>query len=168
MVERSDEEKEARVWSWVSLIIALLLLLLFAAGGAWPVVIVQILSGLGSVLFLFGSDNLKNCAMVMLFVSAGMEISSGVMLAIFGIILVSSPYFGLGWGILIGLYALILAVPTLAIGWVDLYTAYRIRESLYGDEAKERREAAKEGRPESLRLTTLSAEGKKENPALPF
>lgn len=147
MVERSDEEKEARVWSWVSLIIALLLLLLFAAGGAWPVVIVQILSGLGSVIFLFGSETLKNCAMVMMFVSSGMEIFSGVMLAIFGIILVSSPYFAFGWGLFIGIYALILAVPTLAIGWVDLYTAYRIRESLYGDEAKERRKAVKEGWP---------------------
>jgi len=168
MVERSDEEKEARVWSWVSLIIALLLLLLFAAGGAWPVVVVQILSGLGSVLFLYGSDNLRNCAMVMMFVSSGMEIFSGVMLAIFGIILVSSPYFAFGWGVLIGIYALILAVPTLAIGWIDLYTAYRIRESLYGDEAKERRKAVKDGRPESRRLTISAADAKKERPVLPF
>lgn len=168
MVERSDEEKEARVWSWVSLIIALLLLPLFTAGGTWPVVAVQILSGLGSIFFLFGSENLKNCAMIMMFVSGGMEIFSGVMLAIFGIILVSSPYLAFGWGLLIGIYSLILAVPTLAIGWIDLYTAYRIRESLYGDDAKERRKAGKEGRPESRPLAPSAVKAKKEKQALPF
>ena len=152
MVERSDEENEARVWSWVSLVIAILLFLLFAAGGAWPVVLVQLASAFGSVLFLFGSENLKNCAMVLMFVSAGLEMFSGVMLVIFGILLVSSPYLAFGWGLLIGIHALILSVPTLAIAWVDLYTAYRIREALYGDEAKESKKAAKKGTPEAVPL----------------
>lgn len=168
MVERADEEKEARVWSWVSLVIAILLLLAFAAGGAWPIVLVQLLSLLGSVLFLFGSENLKNCAMVIMFISAGMEIFSGVMLVIFGVILVSSPYFAFGWGLLIGIYALIVSIPTLAIGWVDLYTAYRIREALYGDEAKERRKATKQGKPEALPLTPSAPKAQKQKPALPF
>ncbi len=129
MTEKDDAEREAVIWSRASIAAAVVIILLSASASAIPVVIVQLLSIIACLMYLFTSWD--ETAMTMLFVAAGFEVASALVLLVFGAVLLTSPGYS-GWGVVLGIYALVITVPVLVVAAVDVYTALRIREHLFG------------------------------------
>lgn len=117
------------------------LVLLFAFGSyAWPVILVELASVAGSALFLFGGDESRRTAVVLLGVAATFEVIGGAIALILAFFLISVQSSLGGFSLLIGLYALIFSVPVIAIGAIDLYTVYRVRDAVFGPAGAKRPE----------------------------
>eukprot|EP00966_Prymnesium_polylepis_P134970 3119296-Prymnesium_polylepis.1 len=130
-------EKQARTWSWISLVLGVLVLLGSLSSANIPVALTEAVSIAGSVLFLFGGDSTKNTAMVLLYIAGFLEAFASVALLLFGTILLLNPAYLFGWAFLIGIASLVLFVPVAALATLDLLTARVVAEVLEEREASE-------------------------------
>tara|TARA_B110001452_G_scaffold61434_1_gene48211 strand:- start:82 stop:582 length:501 start_codon:yes stop_codon:yes gene_type:complete len=129
--KRELELKEARSWATVSTVLASIVLILIIASGAWPAVLLQLGSVVGSALFLCGGGKFDQVAVIILTVVAYFElIGGGVTLAVV-LYLLAVPGSFAGFGLLLAIYGLIISIPIIAIGYVDLKTANLVRNKVY-------------------------------------
>jgi hypothetical protein len=135
MKDDSKKLAEARTWAWASLIIGTLVLLGSIASFAWPFIPLQLFSVIGSLFFLYGGEQQMRCSVVMLGVVAAFELMGGAVTFLFALYFVAFPgQFG-GFGLLIGIYALVFSIPTLAIGGIDFYTVRLVRGVVFGEDS---------------------------------
>lgn len=129
--KRSLELKEARAWATVSMIIASVVLVLIIASGAWPVVFLQLASLVGSALFLCGGGQFDQAAVITLTVVAYFELIGGGVTLVVVLYVLAVPGTVAGFGLLLAIYGLIISIPFIAIGYVDLNTANLVRNKVY-------------------------------------
>lgn len=123
-------EAQARTWSWISLVLGILVLLGSVSSYNIPVALTEAVSVTGSLFYLFGGDRLKNTAMILLYIAGFLEAFASVGLLLFGVILLLNPYYFFGWAFLLGMASLVLFVPVAALAALDLLTARTISRSL--------------------------------------
>lgn len=134
MASKTDKrEEETRCWAWTSLILGAVILLGAIGSAAYPVVILQLASVIGSLLFLFGGEELQQTSVVLLGVAAVFECVGGALALLVGFFFIATPSGLSGWSLVLGLYALIFSVPVISVGLIDAYTVYRVRNSVFGD-----------------------------------
>ena len=131
--KRDVELKEARAWATVSMIIASVVLVLIIASGAWPVVLLQLASLAGSALFLFGGGRFDQAAVVTLTVVSYFELIGGGVTLAAVLYLLAVPRSFAGFGFLLAIYGLVISIPIIAIGYVDLKTANLVRSKVYNE-----------------------------------
>lgn len=133
---RTKQENEARSWAWASLVASSLVGLVALSAQLWPVTGAEVAAITGSWLFLFGKPAQQNTAMVLLVISTIFEGIAGVLLAIFGLH-ASSNSSAFVFAALFGVFALVVAVPMLALAVIHGITAWRIRALLYAEGTSE-------------------------------
>ena len=134
MTDKYDKkEAEARCWAWASLVIGSLILFGALSSGAWPVILVEIASVVGSALFLFGGEKVRQASVVVLAISAILELVGGGIFLLFAIYLISAPSTLGGFGFLLGIYAFVFSIPVVAVGVIDGYTVSLVRTTVYGN-----------------------------------
>ena len=131
------KKEEARCWAWVSLVLGSLTVLGALSSGAWPVALVGICSVVGCLMVLFGRDGLLQIGTVLLTISAVIELVCGGMFLVVAIYLIATPSTVGGFGILVGIYALIFSIPVFATGTIDAITVSILRKIDYGNFGKE-------------------------------
>ena len=129
--KRDVELKEARSWATVSMILASVILVLIIASGAWPAVLLQLASLVGSALFLCGGGRFDQAAVTTLTVVAYFELIGGGVTLVVVLYLLAVPGSFAGFGLLLAIYGLIISIPIIAIGYVDLKTANLVRNKVY-------------------------------------
>ena len=77
LTKRELELKEARSWATASMIMASIVLVLIIASGAWPAVLLQLGSVVGSALFICGGGTFDQAAVIILTVVAYFELIGG-------------------------------------------------------------------------------------------
>jgi hypothetical protein len=132
--KRGKKEQEARTWAWVSLVFGTVVAFGAVASGAFPVVLVELSSILGSAFFLFGSERLKQTGVTLLTVSAVFELVTGGVTFLFAFYFIAVPGSFAGFGLLLGIYALVFSVPILALGAIDYYTVRLVRNRVFGSD----------------------------------
>lgn len=130
--KRGKKEQEARTWAWVSLVFGTVVAFGALFSGAFPVILVELSSILGSAFFLFGSERLKQTGVTLLMVSAVFELVAGGATFLFALYFIAVPGSFAGFGLLIGIYALVFSVPVLALGAIDYYTVRLVRKRVFG------------------------------------
>tara|TARA_B100001057_G_C22808806_1_gene934550 strand:- start:167 stop:712 length:546 start_codon:yes stop_codon:yes gene_type:complete len=130
--KRGKKEQEARTWAWVSLVFGTLIAFGALFSGALPVILVELSSILGSAFFLFGSERLKQTGVTLLMVSAVFELVAGGVTLLFALYFIAVPGVFAGFGLLLGIYALVFSVPILALGAIDYYTVRLVRKRVFG------------------------------------
>lgn len=133
--KESDPLSEAKLWAWASLIMGIVVLVFAFGAMAWPVIILEFASVLGSMLFLFGKQSQQRIAVVLIGIAAVFELAGGLVAFVLGIWLTVVPGTLGGFGLLLGLYALLFSIPVLGIGGVDFYTVYLVRREVFGSVA---------------------------------
>lgn len=144
--QMSRDLEQARCWSWVSLVLGILVLIgaAMSASGSWPIIVLEILSVLGSLTLLFAGDAWLYTAFVMLALSAVGEGIGALTALIIGIVLVSVTTGELlGLGVFLGTILLVMSVPLGALCAIDTYTAVLIRRTWASAEDKEEAAADK-------------------------
>jgi hypothetical protein len=131
LTKREIELKEARSWATVSMILASIVLILIIASGAWPAVLLQLGSLVGSALFLCGGGKFDQAAVIILTVVAYFELIGGGVTLVIVLYLLAVPGSFFGFGLLLAIYGLIISIPIIAIGYVDLKTANLVRNKVY-------------------------------------
>ena len=144
---------EARCWAWTSLIIGVVVLLGAIATYAVPAVLVELGSVVGSILFLFGGERLRRTSVVILAVSTVFELVGGLVFLLLGFYLIAAPQTLGGFAVLIGFYALVFSVPIVAIGAIDLYTVYLVREYVFGNNSEEGAPLGERGVPTTVNMS---------------
>lgn len=132
ITKESDPLSEAKLWAWASLIMGLVVLVFALAASAWPVIMLEIASVLGSMLFLCGNESQQRIAVALIGIAAFFELAGGLVAFVLGIWLTVVPGSLGGFGLLLGLYALLFSIPILGIGGVDFYTVYLVRREVFG------------------------------------
>lgn len=129
---RSEKvDAETRCWAWTSLVLGVLVILGAIGSFAWPVIIVELGSVIGSAMFLFGGESVKQTAVVLLAVAAVFECVGGGIFLLLAFYLLATPSGLAGWNLVLGIYALVFSVPVITIGAIDLYTVQLIRKSVF-------------------------------------
>lgn len=131
LTKRELELKEARSWATVSMVLASIVLILIIASGAWPAVLIQLGSVVGSALFLCGGGKFDQAAVIILTVVAYFELIGGGVTLVVVLYLLAVPGSFAGFGLLLAIYGLIISIPMIAIGYVDLKTANLVRNKVY-------------------------------------
>lgn len=131
MPPKPKARREAESYAWWSLIISAIVAVMSFSGGL-PILVVQVASVTGSLFFLYGPEKHKGKAIVAMMIAGFIEAASAVALLVIGFVLLSNPAYGFGWGVLIGVYALIGFVFVAAVATLDLLAAFRARSWLYG------------------------------------
>ena len=123
-------EDRARRWAWTSLVVGAFVLAASATAASWPATLVQIGSVVGPALFLFGSARARGAGVVVLVITAVLELITGGVLVVAGLAFVGSPSSLGGFGLLLGVYSLVLVIPVLGVGIVDALAARAMSAAL--------------------------------------